>query len=395
MFLIQKGEIEGRLNPDFYISTGYELNRFFLLNKFLVDVFQGETQGDEYFNTIKVLKVRNFDEHGNIDFENVSYCNITNERKILKKNDIITPFRGMAINNRKFALFDKDELVTVDNNTGVIRLNKNINPKFVLFFLQSNIGFYQIKKFIVGSSIPALTKEIISKVKIPQNYLEVQDEVVSILNNAYRIKKQKEAEAVELFASIDGYLLQELGIDLSNVNKPHATPRKFFYTSANKLSGGRFDPFYHQTEFEELELAITNGEYKVSKLGNFISQINYGASVKNEYADNGIPFLRISDLSRNEISIKEMMYLPETMRKDLGNAFVYEDDFLISRSGTLGVVALVTKDINGFAYGSFMIKFRLNKDTPINSIKLCTCNDIFLPTPEKQNQEKYKFQISK
>jgi len=32
---------------------------------------------------------------------------------------------------------------------------------------------------------------------------------------------------------------------------------------------------------------------------------------------------------------------------------------LISRSGTVGVVALVPKEVNGFAFGSFMIKFRL------------------------------------
>ncbi len=34
--------------------------------------------------------------------------------------------------------------------------------------------------------------------------------------------------------------------------------------------------------------------------------------------------------------------------------------------GTLGVIAMVTKAIDGFAYGSFMIKFRLKQDAPIN-----------------------------
>jgi restriction endonuclease S subunit len=137
-------------------------------------------------------------------------------------------------------------------------------------------------------------------------------------------------------------------------------------SNSRQVSGGRFDPFYHQDEFEKLEQALLGGKYGIEKLGTLLAQINYGASVKNEYADTGIPFLRISDLNRNEINVKEMKFLPENMQKDLGNAFVYENDFLISRSGTLGVVALATKEINGFAYGSFMIKFCLKQDAPVN-----------------------------
>ena len=54
------------------------------------------------------------------------------------------------------------------------------------------------------------------------------------------------------------------------------------------------------------------------------------------------------------------------MTKSLGNSFVYEGDFLISRSGTIGVVAIVDKNINGFSYGSFMIKFTLKEGNIID-----------------------------
>lgn len=64
-------------------------------------------------------------------------------------------------------------------------------------------------------------------------------------------------------------------------------------------------------------------------------------------------------------SITEMKYLPKSMQKDIGNAFVYEDDFLISHSGTTGIVARVSKEFDGFAYGSFMIKFALSENAPI------------------------------
>ena len=56
------------------------------------------------------------------------------------------------------------------------------------------------------------------------------------------------------------------------------------------------------------------------------------------------------------------------MRKDLGNAFVKEGDLLISRSGTVGMVSVVPKEAEGFAFGSFMIKFCLNEKLNKNYI---------------------------
>ncbi|TSC77649.1 MAG: type I restriction enzyme, S subunit [Parcubacteria group bacterium Gr01-1014_24] len=50
----------------------------------------------------------------------------------------------------------------------------------------------------------------------------------------------------------------------------------------------------------------------------------------------------------------------ETRRKELGNAFVNEGDLLISRSGSVGIVSVVPKEAERFAFGSFMIKFCLN-----------------------------------
>ncbi|RLE45533.1 N-6 DNA methylase, partial [Candidatus Woesearchaeota archaeon] len=43
-------------------------------------------------------------------------------------------------------------------------------------------------------------------------------------------------------------------------------------------------------------------------------------------------------------------------------AFVKEGDLLISRSGTVGLVSVVPKEAEGFAFGSFMIKFCLKDE---------------------------------
>ena len=166
-------------------------------------------------------------------------------------------------------------------------------------------------------------------------------------------------------ASIDEYLLKELGIALP-APPENILKNRIFTTTIKEISGNRIDPAFHQIYFHRLVASLENSKYSKSKLGEHIAEINYGASFNNFYVGAGMPLLRIKDLRRNEIIVDEVVYLPESARTQLGNCFVNTNDFLISRSGTIGLVAIVPKEINGFAFGSFMIKFNLKVNTQVN-----------------------------
>jgi len=154
-----------------------------------------------------------------------------------------------------------------------------------------------------------------------------------------------------------------LGIKL-----PELKDKMIYIVSSDEVQNKRADAYYYQPKFEEIEKAVSNGKFEVKELKNFITKIHYGASVKNEYVDEGIPLLRIMNLKPNKFDLRDVVKLPETMKKDLGNAFVKEDDLLISRSGTVGMVSVVPKEAEGFAFGSFMIKFCLNEKVNKNYI---------------------------
>jgi len=373
VFLVRKGGIEGRFDPNFY-KTEFQIivdaiERFG--SEKLSDLirFSSETwNGKDFFeNEFPYIEISEIDIlSGKI--QHISFIpknDAPSRAKMIVRNDDIIvsttrPSRGAI----SFVKSENNEIQIASTGFSILRNLKNqeILKEYLFYALRQDFSLKQMEQRSSGGNYPAITTEELKKILIPVPPLETQAEIVSLFEAAYAQKRAKEAEADALIAGIDGYLLNALGINLpQSIEK-----KKFFYTRLSKVSGGRFDPFYHQNEFEELEKALKSGKYNIGKLSIFLSQIHYGASVKNEYAETGIPFLRISDLKRNEIDVKEMMYLPESIRKDLGNAFVYEGDFLISRSGTLGVIAMVTKAINGFAYGSFMIKFRLKQDAPIN-----------------------------
>ena len=169
-----------------------------------------------------------------------------------------------------------------------------------------------------------------------------------------RIKREKEREAEELLNSIDDYVFSELGIKL-----PELKDERYYLVTFAATREGRLDPSYYQPKYYALEEALKGGKYPIHKLDDFISSIHYGVSIKNIYAKEGIPLLRILNLRPNELNLSEVVSLPFDKKEEIGNAFVKEGDFLISRSGTIGVTAIVPKEASGFAYGSFMIRFKI------------------------------------
>ena len=147
----------------------------------------------------------------------------------------------------------------------------------------------------------------------------------------------------------------------SKNNNGSASLKIFTTWSDDVLSGGRLDAKYWLPAIRELQKAIQNGKYKSQKLGDFITAIRYGLSTANDYVDFGIPFLRILNLKNDGIDVSNVVYLSEDQKDEIGKAVVHEGDLLISRSGSVGIVVVVPKEAENFAFGSFMIKFCLNE----------------------------------
>jgi len=144
-------------------------------------------------------------------------------------------------------------------------------------------------------------------------------------------------------------------------SKNDSTPLQVFATwSEDAIAGRRLDVKYWIPAIRELQKAIQHGKYESQKLGDFITDIRYGISTTNEYVDSGVPLLRILNLKNDGLDLSKIVYLPESRSDEIGKAVVHENDLLISRSGSVGIVIVVPKEVEGFAFGSFMIKFCLN-----------------------------------
>ena len=364
-FTILSNELEGRFDPHFYKPD------FSLLEKKLKKISYS-TLGDvvEFSNEIwngKDFFADKFPyiEISEIDIRTGEIKDITYYEKseapsrakmIVRNNDIIVsttrPHRGAVA----FIDSSKDGFIA-STGFSVLRdlKNKEVNKSYLFYILRTSFILDQMLRRSSGGNYPAITAEELKKIIIPVPSLEIQLKIVEIMQSAYDKKASKEQKAESVFNSIDDYILGELGIKM-----PEAEDKECFSISSQEIDSGRLDCYYYQPKFKEGEKFLKKADCKVEPLKNYITKIHYGASLKNIYVDEGIPLLRIQNLKPNRIMLDEVVMVSEARRKELGNAFVNEGDLLISRSGSVGIVSVVPKEAEGFAFGSFMIKFCLN-----------------------------------
>jgi restriction endonuclease S subunit len=372
-FCVNSQEIEKRIDPHFYRPEFIEFYEklektefeFKTIGEISEKVTSGATplsKGDSYITQeegIPFIRSGDINEDKNINFDEVLYIkNEIHDKKLkgskLKKGDILIAIVGATIG--QVSLYDYDKEANINQAIALVRLSKEVNPEYVKAFMISTVGQRQLDRIKRPVARANINLDEIRGINIILPSLEIQNKIVSLMDNAYKEQKTKEKKVGEFLDSINDYVLDELEIKL-----PELKDKMTYVVGSEEVKNNRCDAYYFQPKFEVVEKAVNEGRFDVKPLKDFITKIHYGASVKNEYVDEGIPLLRILNLKPNRFELKNVVKLPESMKKDLGNAFVMEGDLLISRSGTVGIVSVVPKEANGFAFGSFMIKFCLDE----------------------------------
>lgn len=269
-----------------------------------------------------------------------------------KKGDILFPKLRPYLNKVFLANFDG----CCSTEFYVLNGKKVLNS-YLSTFLSSQIVINQTSCLMTGNTLPRLQTADVENLLIPVPPIETQEKIVALMDKAHNSKKAMEDEAERLLSGIDDYVLGELGIKV-----PAIEEKKIFVLMSNEAENERINPQYHQPVFVKIIQSIKSGHFKVGNLGDLIKTIHYGASIQSDYQSEGISFLRITNISPNKIDLSNVVKINSELKKDLGNAFVKEGDFLISRSGSVGIVTLVPKEADGFAFGSFMIRFVMNRD---------------------------------
>ena len=268
-------------------------------------------------------------------------------------------------------LFDKNVMViTIAANIGDTAILDfpacfpdsliGITPKTeALTLIYLNIYFKFLKPYLEDLAPQSAQKNInyqqLSPVPIVVTPLAIQQKITDLYRDAHQQKQQKEQQAQALLDGIDGYLLNELGITLPQ--QDNSLKKRIFTVRLSEVTGERFDVFYNSLNYSCKYESFKETKYQILKLKDVATSILNGKEFR-EYSESGYRYLRVSDLDKFDISNHNPRYIqlenfPESIR-------LTKKDILISRSGSLGLVSVVTDEILNSVLSSHIFKVSLD-----------------------------------
>lgn len=321
-FILNRGNLEKRLDPFYYIPSLVALEEQVLANNavplrsFVKKMASGATptvaEFNKYYSNAEeghpFIRVQNLSETGVLSLDDVKYVNDFTQNVYLKRsqvgeNDLVTKITGvgrMAVSSVPPIGFKGN----INQHSVVIKTESREISEYLAAYLNSDIGEKLATRRSTGGTRPALDYPALRSIPVICN-----EEIFNKAREAREEREQKENQAKELLASIDDYLLTELGINLPPEPENTIENRKFRTTYA-KVFGDRIDPFYNQDYFYQIKEAVKNSDYPAV----FIKDTMQGLMIKG--------------------------YLPKQEEKEGDNKVVQINS--INRDGTINLDDLLT-----------------------------------------------------
>lgn len=367
VFIIQKSQLEGRLDVDFYKPEILELEykvrgkasgKF---SKYIAKIASGatpsKTEENKYYTTaelgIPFLRVQNLSANGQINFSGLKYINYETHEGMLKRSqvssgDLLVKITGVG--RMAIASVAPGNFVANTNQHMVVIKPRNINSAYLAQYLNLDLVEKLASRRSTGGTRPALDYPALKSIPV------IEGIDFSKLNDAYLEQKRILKVGEEKLASIDTYLLDKLGVIGLNQNISTLDER-IFKINKFKLEPNRWDVNYYGDNYFEL---LEKAKYSIIKLKNLIVENPiYGASseaVDFDY-ENSTRYLRITD-------IDELGRLKSTNSKSVKNYSarhkVFFNDLFFARSGSVGKCYIHKLENADFVFAGYLIKFKVD-----------------------------------
>lgn len=373
--MVKRGALENRLEPFYYVPSLVELENKIReiangkLNDYALKMSSGATplksEEEKYYsdaeNGIPFIRVQNLHDTNELSLDDLKYINHETHQKDLKRsqvaeNDLLVKITGVG----RMAVACVPPL-GFEGNTNqhlvVIKTKDRLTSETLATYLNTNIVEKLASRRSTGGTRPAL--DYTSLKSIPVIF---KPEIVDFMKKAVEKKRQKEAEAKELLASIDAYLLEQLGIVLPD----RVEEKNVFYVPFSKVQGNRFDPFYHKHEFIMLEDAISAGKYGNNSLKEILTFLESGSRPSggvSQYESGILSFGGEHVNNKCEIEIRNEKFVPLQYHLNHLNTETQLNDIILVKDGaTTGKIGIITnllhtgQNINEHV---FMMRFNL------------------------------------
>ncbi len=355
---MNRGDLEGRLDSYYYnekfLQNEEKLHKigFVKFHNFINIITKGSTPSMTN-QGIPFLKVMNIDEFGfktkKLDYISLETHN-SMKRSQLHGNEILYSMAGtigIALNyNYQF------ENANINQAISKIVLNDTTKNQLIVYLLNSNLCKLQAKRFLTVSAQPNINFEQIKSIKIPQLSKNKEIQIIHTMDNAYKLKKQKEQEAKDLLDGIDDYLLDKLGIELPKESDNNIESRTFRVEFSDVFNNRLDAPFYKKMYKDNL----TNIKKSTFKPLKNIAMFSSETWNQTDMFTDTFPYVEISEINLIDGTIENINYIKLKDAPSRAKMIIRNNDIIVSTTRPArGAISLIQTDTKLIASTGFVV----------------------------------------
>lgn len=270
-------------------------------------------------------------EISNIPLEGVEYRTIAIEQgrepdrayHILKEKDVVV---STVRPNRNAVAFVQKDAIVGSSGLAVLRA-KDIEAEYLFIFCKTNYFIKCLVRATKATMYPAVSISDIEGVP----FLEVSDQYKTLIVQAVKKALVLSQKAKEIYNQAEDAILSELGLNKWQPKHQLSFVKNFL----DIKQAGRIDSDYFQPKYDKIVNTIENYSGGWDILGNLVSVKKCTEVGKNKYMDEGIPFVRVSNL--NPFEITKTKYISKEIYEEIQAHQPEKGEILLSKDATPGI----------------------------------------------------------
>lgn len=314
---------------------------------------------DEYFDYIEISDVDLVT--GEFSTSRVVGVEAPNRAQwIVKEGDVlistVNPIRNAVVLVRK----GFDNLVA-SSGFCVLRPQR-VSSEYLFIYFKTEFMRRLLNRYAITSEYPTIVWKDILNIPVYVPSESVQEVISTKVRRAFELLEQSK----RFYFQAESFLLSELGLEGFELSEEH-----FYSVDLSRMSACcRMDVEFFDPGFDKMIERISK-KAELVPLKNFIISVKRGVEVGSEnYRDDGVPFIRVSNLSVNGLVSKDQKFISQELYEVLKDKFnPTEGEILLTKDAIPGIAYFVQERIQGIVSGGIL---RVNV-VGIDPWYLCLC----------------------
>ena len=270
------------------------------------------------------------------------------KNNLINKEDILLTRTGA--NFGQCSIFLNNQKAIASSHTFIIK-SGDLNPFFLAVFLNTNFGRKLIDKGMYGGSQPEVAPFFLYQIPLP-----IFTIIPDLIEKIHLLSQKYIDSSKSLYSQAEQFLLSELGL-LDWTPKYQLTFVKNF---SDAQEARRFDAEYFQPKYEEIIEAVENYENGFYELGNLVKIKKSVEPGSEKYQENGVPFVRVSNLSKFELSTNNQQFISEELYETLKSHQPRIKEILLSKDATPGMAYFLNEEPQKMIVSSGILRLKMD-----------------------------------